>query len=110
MPDLDRTAREASIADYVGEGPALADAFQGLTMGETHRYYVQACRTVGAIYESHVSRSEMAMKVTLPEDLALNGLTATEAASMERYLHNEMEKAIVWCIRNHKAKHGGTCI
>jgi hypothetical protein len=106
MSELQDAARQASLDDYRFGKPPMEEALDGLTMGEIHRYYTKACQTVGAIYSSKVKPDAITMTVTLPPMLALVGMTEEEAAGHERYLHNEMEKAIVWIIRWHKIKRG----
>lgn len=106
MDELETTARKASIADYSFDKPPIEKAMEGLTMGEEHRYYAKACQTMGAIYTTRVSADELSISVKLPPSLALTGMTEKEARGHERYIHDELEKAIVWIIRWHKIQRG----
>lgn len=65
-----------------------------LTFGEQQRYAAQECKTKGAVYSSRVSRNSIAFEISLPESLALDGLTEDEAGSLERHLHRVLEKQI----------------
>lgn len=105
MPDpLKAAAQQASIDDYRFDKPTPERAMDGLTMGEEHRYYQRACKTMGAVYSSRVKADELQMAVKLPDSLALHGMTEDEARGHERYLHDKMEEVIVWIIRWHKIK------
>lgn len=106
MPDLKATAQLESIADYKFDAPRPEHAMDGLTLGEEHGYYTRACRTMGAVYSSRVSKDELQMSVKLPPSLALEGMTEEEARGHERYIHDRMEEAIVWIIRWHQIQRG----
>lgn len=99
---LTKLAQQASLDDYVFAKPDLAHALQGLTFGEEHRYYAKACQTAGAVYSTKIKADQLTVSVKLPDSLALVGMTKDEAERHERYLHNEMEKVIVWIIRWHQ--------
>lgn len=93
MPQL---AEKLAADDWIG--PAQKDDWNRLTLGEQQSYRRAACRTMGAVYSISVSGNKVSVAVTLPDTLALRGLTEAKAKSIERFLHNKMEDALVWVL------------
>jgi hypothetical protein len=96
---LEEEARKLSAADWIG--PAPADDWNRLTLGEQQRYCRQACRTKGAVYSTHISAARISVSVDLPRELQFLRLSKDEAERMERSLHNKIEDWLVWELRAH---------
>lgn len=92
-------AAKAAWDEKLAGRPMTLDDWNSLTFGDHARYGAQECKTKGAVYTSHVSRSEVTVKIALPENLAMNGLTEGEAREIERKLHKTLEEAVYWILR-----------
>ena len=80
-------------AHFAGREQTLED-WNRLTLGEQQRYAAQECKTKGAIYSSKITRNSIAFTVSLPDALAMDGLTRDDADRLERHMHRVLEHQI----------------
>lgn len=93
---------EASAEDWneaLAGRPMQMSDWNGLTLGEQHRYAERECKTKGAIYSSRICEDRIEFSVELPKALRLSGLTKSEAESYERELHRVVEDRIAWILQ-----------
>lgn len=107
---IERAGMAALEDDAAGEGGGTFEDWSRLTFGEQHEYERRGCRTAGVVFKTSVSDREISVTAQMPPNLALTGLTETEAKNYELSLHHQMESALVWIIKRHQQSHSSTAL
>jgi hypothetical protein len=103
-PGFEAAAKDWNIA-LAGREMGLSDWYS-LTLGEQARYGAAECKTKGAIYSVHVTHDHIAVSISLPRSLHMDGLREDEAKWIEAALHKELETTIHWILVERAAKSG----